>query len=526
MKKLTSLLALLLACGILLSACGSQGTPASGGKEEGGQPAETGDISAAPAEERTLNIGTLEPTDTFDPTVSTVGLGFPCIYDSILGLDYNNDRELIPSLATDWEYTDDTTLVLTFRDDVYFSNGEKMTPSDALFSLKRFLTNDQFLSDSGYDNIDFDNCVIDGNTLTLKLYQPSALLLGQLANPMWAAVLCQSYVEANPDSFWNAPVGTGPYTLVENASGSHSSFVRNESYWGEAPEPDYVNIYNYSESTTMFIDFENGVLDVALNISASDADRLTSGEVDANYKLILTNDMDCITLPEYVEAFDDIRVRQAVAYALDTAAIAKAAYGNLAQVAGSVIPEGMEYRDDSIPANEFNLEKAKELMAEAGYSDGDLELLMVVFSIPTKQLVAEVVQAQLKEIGITVNIEAYDPPTAIPIFMQGGCEINLGGTNGGMWDPALILNNAAADTTNLPMRITDEEFNQWLTDAKYTTDTSVRAECYQKAQSWLHDSYRWIIIDYPQACTAFSKDIADVSGYDYKSIDVKYVAYN
>lgn len=520
MKKCGFILALVMVLSILLTACGQPGETQSQALSGSGTPEQPN------TESITLNVGTLEPTDSFDPTVSTVGLGINAVYDSILARDYNNGREIIGNLATDWEYIDDTTLVLTFRDDVYFSNGEKMTPADALFSLKRFLNNDQFLSDSGFDNIDFDHCVVEGNTLTLKLFQPSALLLGQLANASWGNVLCQSYVEENPDSFWDAPVGTGPYVLVENISGARSSYKRNENYWGKPPAPDFVNFYHYSESTTMFIDFENGVLDVALNISASDADRLTSGEVDGNYKLILTNDVDCITLPEYVEAFNDIRVRQAIAYALDTEAIAKAAYGSLAEVAGSVIPTGMQFRDDSIPANEHNLEAAKELMAEAGYSDGELELLMVVFNIPTKQLVAEVVQAQLREIGITVKIEAYDPPTAIPIFMKGGCDINLGGTNGGMWDPALILNNASKDTTNLPMRISDAEFNSWLSEAKYTTDDSVRADCYQKAQTWLHDNYWWIMIDYPQACTAFSKSIANVEGYDFKTIDVRYVEYN
>ena len=519
MKKRTSLIALMLAAMMLFcTAC----SPGNGDTPSDGEPGNTGGGSG---ESVTLNIGTLEPTDTFDPTVATFNMGPVMVYDTLFVRDYSGTGEIKGNLVSEWEYTDDTTLVMTLRDDVYFSNGEKLQASDALYSLKRFLTNDQFLTDSGFDNIDFDNSVAEGNTLTLKLYQPSALLIGQMAG-LWGSVVCESYVEANPDSFWDAPVGTGPYVLVENVSGSHSSYARNENYWGEAPVPDVVNIYNYSESTTMFIDFENGAIDIAVNIAATDADRLINGEVDANYKLMLTNDIDCITLPEYVEAFDDIRVRQAIAYALDTEAIAQAAYGSMAQVATSVVPSSLDFFDSSIPANEYDPDKARELLAEAGYNDGELELLMVVFSVPVKQTIAEVVQAQLREVGITVNIEAYDPPTAIPIFMQGGVDINLGGTNGGMWDPALIFNHASQDTTNLPMRITDEHFNELLETAKYTTDDAVREECYIEAQNWLHDSYRWIMIDYTQACTAYSKDIAEVYGFDFKTVDPRYVVYN
>lgn len=517
MKKLTRITGLLLALVMLCAGCSSNPGSETPGAE--------GDPSGSQAESVELNIGTLEPTDTFDPTTATVGIGLTAVYDTIFVRDYQNGNEIKGNLVTDWEYTDDTTLVLTFRDDVYFSNGEQLKPSDALYSLKRFLVNDQFLSDSGFDNIDFDNCTIDGNVLTLKLFQPSALLIGQMCG-IWGSVLCESYVEANPDSFWDAPVGSGPYVLVENVAGSHSSYARNESYWGEAPVPDTINVYNYTESTTMFIDFENGVLDIALNVAAADADRLVAGEVDANYKMVLTNDIDCICLPEYVEAFDDIRVRQAVAYALDTESIAKAAYGNMAIVAGSVLPPSVEFSDESIPANEYNPDKARQLLAEAGYEEGELELLMVVFAMPTKQTIAETVQAQLAEVGINMTIEAYDPPTAIPIFMEGGCSIAVGGTNGGMWDAALIFNNASASTTNLPMRLTDEGFNELLTTAKYSTDPEVREECYAEAQTWLHDSYRWIMIDYTQACTAFSKDIAEVYGFDFKTVDPRYIVYN
>lgn len=91
------------------------------------------------------------------------------VYDTVLKLDYET-MEPQADIATEWNWIDDKTLELTIRDDVKFSNGDELTPEDVLYSMRRFVDeNDQF--DPGFDNIDFDNSTIDGNKLTLKLYE-------------------------------------------------------------------------------------------------------------------------------------------------------------------------------------------------------------------------------------------------------------------------------------------------------------------------------------------------------------------
>ena len=163
--------------------------------------------------------------------------------------------EVEPCIATEWNWVDDTTLELTIRDDVTFSNGDALTPDDVLYSLSRFIyENDQF--DPGYDVIDFDASTVDGSKLTLKLKEVDADFLLELANDRWASVVNEDYVKANPDSFWDAPCGSGPYTCVENVDGSHSTYQRREDYWGDLPSASTVTVQNYSEATTMMADFE------------------------------------------------------------------------------------------------------------------------------------------------------------------------------------------------------------------------------------------------------------------------------
>ena len=135
-KKLVSL-ALALMMLLSLAACGGGGSTADAPAAPADAPAD------APAEEaaapKTLTVGTIDTTDTFDPcTASACRLGLMLVYDTILRLDYET-MELVPSIATDWEYLDNTTLQLTIRDDAVFSNGDVLTPSDVLYSLGRFV---------------------------------------------------------------------------------------------------------------------------------------------------------------------------------------------------------------------------------------------------------------------------------------------------------------------------------------------------------------------------------------------------
>ena len=217
MKKWKRMLALLMAAAMVLglAACGGgseSAAPAASGAEApaeapaNDQPAAPGE-EAAPAgdaaapeeaapvadspEPETLTVGTMDTTDTFDPCASSsCRLGLMMVFDTVLKLDYAT-QEVQPCIATDWEWVDDTTLKLTIRDDAVFSNGDPVTPEDVLYSLSRFVfENNQF--DPGYDNIDFDASTIDGSVLTLKLKEIDADFLYMLANDQWASVVCKA----------------------------------------------------------------------------------------------------------------------------------------------------------------------------------------------------------------------------------------------------------------------------------------------------------------------------------------------
>lgn len=528
MKKFLAF-AMALSMILSLAACGNGGNSNNGGGTNA--PADTQSAGETPApaegdasgqdsgEPETLRVGTLDSTDTFDPcSNSDCGLGLMMVFDTVLKLNYDT-MEVEPCIATDWNWVDDTTLELTIREGVTFSNGDELTPEDVLYSLSRFVyENNQF--DPGYDNINFDACTIDGNKLTLVLNEIDADFLLNLANDRWASVVNEEYVKANPDSWWDAPVGSGPYTCVENVDGSHSTYQVREDYWGEIPDAETVIINNYSESTTMIADFENGDLDIALDVSETDYLAAQDGAYGADVQTATfkTWDLLAVCLPQYMDCFQDIRVREAISLALDTTAITNAVYGSLGTVADSILIEGCDFYQ-SIGVHEYDPDRAKELLAEAGYGDG-MTLTCVIPSMPTNDKCAEIVQAYLKEVGITMEVESYDFATAIPILMADGTDVSIFGTGGGTYTASLITNTLGKNSTNSGARVSDAGFNDPLDAAITSLDESVRQEKYTEAAQWAYDNYWTLPISYAEAVDLYQGNISGVTGLVARSIDL------
>lgn len=535
MKRMLSML-LALAMLLSLAACGgssgSAGTADSAAKTNSA-PAETKqdapadaaaqDDAPAPAEDsgepKELRVGTLDSTDNFDPcSNSDCALGLMMVYDTVLKLNYET-MEVEPCIATEWNWVDDTTLELTIRDDVTFSNGDALTPDDVLYSLSRFIyENDQF--DPGYDVIDFDASTVDGSKLTLKLKEVDADFLLELANDRWASVVNEDYVKANPDSFWDAPCGSGPYTCVENVDGSHSTYQRREDYWGDLPSASTVTVQNYSEATTMMADFETGALDLALDVGETDYQTAIDGGYgdDVQGKTFKTWDLLALCLPQYMDIFQNAKLREAISLSIDTQAITNAVYGSMGQVADSILISGCDYYEP-IGVHEYDPEKAKELLKEAGYENG-LDLKVVIPSMPANDKCAEIIQAYFADVGINLSVESYDFATAIPILMSNGTDISIFGTGGGTYTAKMITTTIGETSTNGGARVEDKEFNDYLNAAATTQDTKVRQENYTKAAQWAFDNYWTLPISYAEAGSIYHGNISNVTGLVARSVDL------
>jgi peptide/nickel transport system substrate-binding protein len=525
MKKFVRLVALLLALVFVLAACGSSSqSPAS---EESAAPVESTaadtqtesnameeTVVAAQdviANDGTLTVGWTTGVEGFDPVSDNNYIGNYLVYEGLFNMNPDT-QELENVLCESYEWVDDCTLKIKLKDNVYFSDGDKLVAEDVLYSMYRYIELGSNLS-TYYTVYDWDKCVAEDDlNLTLVTFEPYGPGLSNLTRPVLNKSWCESAAE---EDWWDKPCGTGPYTVAENISGSHTTYTLRDDYWNaDNSSFDFstMTVRSYAESSTMFIDFENGAIDVAFGISVSDATRVLNGEVDCGYVVRSNNDVINLVFNEACPYFEDLRVRQAIAYAIDREAVGKAAYGDLTIPATSFVSASLGQYYENVGAFDYDPEKAKELLAEAGYADG-FDVKMVIVNSTANQTLAEAVQFYLGEVGINMTIESYAIPTAVPMFMAGEADLVLNQQNGGAYllEPNQVYDTSGENSTNLCVRCTDAEFNSYLQNGLHSVDVAVRAENYKNAQKWNQENVHTVPLVEDTGCYVFSGKVQSFS---------------
>jgi len=444
----------------------------------------------------TLTVGSTRPiVDTYDPILSNAVIGKALVYDTLFVRDPVTS-EIEGSLVESWEWLDGTTLKMNLRKGVKFTNGEELTAEDVLFSFDRMINGTSQWS-TNFDEIDIANSYAeDDYTVVFKYVSEYGPAMAYLCVTM-AVIVNKDWAETATDDDWfNNPCGTGPYTLTENVSGSHATFTRKAAadFWGELPDAETITVKQYSEGTTMFVDYENGVLDMICTIDVVNAGRCLNKEVaDTTFVLAPMYDVYSMVLSEMCPAFDDIRVREAIAHAVEWDQVCQIGSGALAKQATSIIPTGMDYYYNC-GTYEYNPELSRQLLKEAGYENG-LTIKLVTVDNPTKNAYSEAIQAYLAEVGITMTIESAALMTAVGMLRAGEADCTINNSSGSSSrDPDQQTDTTNKNSTNLTPRITDETFNSYLDTARYAIDPAVREEAYKNAQIWMHDNFRHLPI--------------------------------
>lgn len=422
MKKNTihNVIALLLALVMLMSmaACGSTGNqPQQPADNAGGTPSD----NAAPADQpgsgaadglsdETLVVGIASETETLDPAdVGTHGGVIDnALYDTLIF--YNSQTgEYEPCVATSWEFLDDTTTRFHLRDDVVAPDGTILDANDVIFTFRHGMEVPGAVQ--YYQIYDIDNFeVVDQFTIDIKTFAPDASAFSTLSNT-FCALMDESSTEAagGIDTVITAPAnGTGPYKFVEWKPGEYITIERNDNYWGEKGYYKQIQVRFITDETTRTLSLQAGDVDVITGVSAAQADTI---KADSNFQLVEQVSKNavvlCINTKSSNAALADVRVRQAIAHAINKDAIVAVGfegYGTKLDTpvskANPLCPElGGEYLYD------YNVDKAKELLADAGYADGlTIELLYYAGN----ELTAEVLQNQLREVGITLELNMSD----------------------------------------------------------------------------------------------------------------------
>lgn len=531
MKKLAKLLALLLifAMSVTLCACGETKKDPAPNDNDNNEA-----VVTAPADEPQpankyvdLSIGCYGEAvyvSSFDPgNIWSMGGGMGMkylMYDLPFYCDSKGEYDTVIFESYDW--TDDTHLTCKLRDNITFSNGDKMTGKDILYSLD--LVQSSAMLSATYTVIDLESSTVsdDGLTIEFVFFHPYALWKRSLA----FAIYPSEYIEANDGGKgidWYDPsqiVSSGPYKCVEYVQDGYSVYERRDDYWGLQYGIDHaygkITATNYSEQTTMAIDLENGVIDLALGVNVLDYQRLEGNDDDniAVTTVPANNVYQVVFDVNSPRGVSDPKVREALCYAIDPEGIAAACGGAFAKAAKGMLSEneigyaaGYDYKYDP--------DYARQCLEEAGYGEGKLKVKFVAFGFEPYTTIGEALQGYWNAIGVDVDLSfmemgAYIAQSGTPGFT----DCTLYGLSGNAErDPIMHTDDWYVNSPNPVMR-RGQEYTDVLNEGADTTDESVRISAYEKLQKMWHDNFDGVGLYEDSIGIAYSTDtIAEVDMY-------------
>lgn len=545
MKKTKQYVSLVLAVcmsGALLGGCtqnapGAQGSGQTGGKggntaasapdagenaaanTGGNASVEAGETYAANTtkSEETLTVALQgEPTIMYPSSPQQSVMGFSIarvLYDRLVEIN-DETAEIEPSLATAWEWTDDLHLKMTLRDDVIAADGSALTANDVLYTIEQAVESGSNIAT--YFNID-ETTVESDTSIILGLSEADNGFLNMLANAEFSIISepATKALGGLDATLQNPSNGTGKYTFKEWKPGEYILCERNENYW----DKDYIGYYKYikyvfiSDAASRMLAVQSQNADIATNINVNQA---VAAESDGNVNVVVTGAgmNTSIFFNTESEYFSDIRLRQAVRYLIDPEALNQVQNLGKSHVENDFISSSHPYFYDVYaegyaPAREKSVEKAKELMAEAGYPNG-FEFTEDIIQSAESQMTA--IQAMLAEGGITMKLNIVDAATSNDEKRNGDYHIvpmsTFGKSYGGNLFQNVMPSKIGVSVGHL--RYTEPEFEALVNTAVTSLDEAEVKSAYEDIQKMVYDQCLCVGM-YEQITTCIlNKDITGI----------------
>lgn len=411
------------------------------------------------------------------------------VYNQLVGLD--DDLQVVPELAEEWSVSEDKlTYTFILRQGVMFHNGRELTSDDVVFSYER-IRNPETQSGWAYlfDPIDTIEAP-DPRTVTITTKEIYAPLLTKLASQGTAIVPRE---EAEAGTLEEKPVGTGPFVFVEFVPADHVTVQRNDAYWEEGlPYLDEIVFKPIPDETVKQTNLETQNVDWADGVPARDANSLMEAD-DLVVETVAGTSYTYMGVNTTREPLNDKRVRQAISYALDREEVAAIALYDLAVPSQNPVPEGNFWRSDYAPYDR-DLDKAQQLLDEAGVGDGfELELMPAKDYVETVRS-AEAAQAQLADVGIDVTLRPLEWSTWLDEEGQGNFDIYICGWIG-MVDPDdyFYAQHHTGEVFNFT-GYSNPALDELLDRGRTSLDDEERKQVYDEIQQILIDDLPYIFL--------------------------------
>lgn len=510
MKKQASIiLAALLA--VSLTAC-------SGGKTETPATTAAGETSAATEAASTAggDNTAVSPDNDFvialqadathlDPHVSGNGVSNTItnsMYETLVWFDEN--LELKPLLAKSWTVSDDgLDYTFVLNEGIKFHDGEPFNAESIVANYERAKSDSSLRLAS--QTAMWDSVTVDSEyQVTIHLKEPNNTFLNKLAQVR--IVSPKAIKELGKDGLAKQSAGTGPFILSERVDGGYTKMVRNENYWQDGPKVDTLTWRVVPEDGARVAMLQTGEADIISPLPAIQVDKLKDdasldvlnlGGLTYRYATLNKN----YTLADGRKPLDDVRVRQAMNYAFDSEAYTQVVFQGYASVPTSLFASSVPYYAEQTPYT-ADIEKAKSLMSEAGYSDG-FPINIWVDNTTIEMQGAEFLKQQLAQINIDVNVVPMESTTIADMTSapEDKTEVQMWYVNWSSGDYSAdgsmrnILHGDKYPPSGYNTAFyNNAEFNKCLDDALKTTDTDEITKLYAQAQSIAWEECPWIFL--------------------------------
>ena len=428
----------------------------------------------------------------------------------------NDEGEEIPMLATEYSVSEDgLTWTFQLREGVTFQNGDPLTAQDVVYSYERCFDN-AYMQEK-VEAIDSVTAP-DDSTVEMHLKYQFSPLMEKIAA---IGIVSQSFAEANMDDQgllgFNA-CGTGAYSVKEAIPDVSITLEAYSGYWGGEAPIKTLNFEQITDETTAVTAFEAGEIDVMSIPSANWAQISESGQYNTDSRP--SNHVVYLIFNTEAAPFDNRELRQAIAYAINREDIIAVAADGLADPATSLATSYMlGYTEDHM-TYEYDPEKAKELLAEAGYPDGLDIGSMKTMSGSYFEKVMQVVQSQLAEVGITSTIEGMDGNSLVEDCITGNFTLADMGQNLSLDYDFLktYFNEEYINGLNMA-RVSDSQIQELFEQGASTTDKEERLAIYQESEDLTQELCAYVPLYNLQTTTAWNKDLnytPSVTGVLYK----------
>ncbi len=449
----------------------------------------------------TVVIAQVGGSNTLDPQKPGGTEGGNIAFNVFEGLTVQSQdmTKVTPGLATEWKMLDNMTWQFKLRQGVKFQNGEDFNATAVKYTVDRLFMPKAVRN--LYDFGDFAGVdIIDDYTINIKTKEPDPLVPAKVFG---LSILPPKYdKEVGEDVFGMKPIGTGPYKVVEFAPGKQIVLEAFDGYWGTKPTVKRLVFKPVPEAATRLAELMSSQSDIVLSISPEDIPTI---KAKSSLRVATTHGkrvpyVGLDLLPNGPKYLKDLRVRQALNYAVDVQGIIDAILLGYGEHVATVFRSDMVGYDPNLKPYAYDPAKAKQLLAEAGFKDGDITLKLSASDATTTKGVeiGEAIAGMLQKVGIKATVNALSNQTIRDMYI-GGQEAHKGDAlflwNWGSREPdadSTLAGTVQSDGITSYLR--DDKADAMIKEARTIMDPTQRAAKYQAIQQYLYDNCPFIFL--------------------------------